>query len=189
MRKRSAQRKSYCRCELRHRRRRSSLLIYRQQASYARVWRCASGAFAFRNLLGDRYGRFSSHGHALQLVHRVHHERVYREISRALNSAHRDFPEAPPVTDGAFSCSQSAHSRPAEPSREGGRVMWQYFGPDFAFDVVKGVVAGIASLAVQVVAPRTFRAATRFRARWVARRAARRAARQARRNTVANDER
>ena len=67
--------------------------------------------------------------------------------------------------------------------------MWEYFGPDFAFDVVKGVVVGIASLAVQVIAPRTFRAATQFRARWVARRAVRQAARQARRNAVANDER
>ena len=66
--------------------------------------------------------------------------------------------------------------------------MWKYIGPDFAFDVVKGVVVGIASLAFQAVAPRTFRAATQFRARWVARRAARRAARQARRNAVANDE-
>ena len=67
--------------------------------------------------------------------------------------------------------------------------MWEYFGPDFANNVVKGVVAGIASMAFQVVAPRTFRAATQFRARWVARRAARQAARQARRNAVANDER
>ena len=66
--------------------------------------------------------------------------------------------------------------------------MWEYFGPDFAFDVVKGVVAGIASLAFQVVAPRTFRAAKQFRARWVARRAARRAARQAGRKVMANDE-
>ena len=65
--------------------------------------------------------------------------------------------------------------------------MWQYFGPDFAFDLVKGVVAGIASLAVQVVAPRTFRAAKQFRARWAARRAARQAARQARRDAVARD--
>ena len=66
--------------------------------------------------------------------------------------------------------------------------MWEYFGPDFAFDVVKGVVVGIASMAVQVVAPRTFRAAKQFRARWVARRAARQAARQSRRNAGANDE-
>ncbi len=66
--------------------------------------------------------------------------------------------------------------------------MWDYFGPDFAFDVVKGVVAGVASLAFQVVAPRTYRAAKQFRARWVAKRAARRAARQARRNVVTNDE-
>ncbi|TPQ34584.1 hypothetical protein C2U70_16820 [Bradyrhizobium guangdongense] len=57
--------------------------------------------------------------------------------------------------------------------------MWQYFGPDFAFDVVKGVVAGIASLAFQVVAPRTFRAARQFRARWVARKYARQARRKA----------
>ncbi|MHC2860346.1 hypothetical protein ACVIYH_001424 [Bradyrhizobium diazoefficiens] len=40
--------------------------------------------------------------------------------------------------------------------------MWEYFGPDFAFDVVKGMVAGIASMAFQVVAPRTFRAAKQF---------------------------
>ncbi|MET4203838.1 hypothetical protein ABIA95_008055 [Bradyrhizobium sp. LA8.1] len=62
--------------------------------------------------------------------------------------------------------------------------MWEYFGPDFAFDVVKGFVAGVASMAFQVVAPRTFQAAKRFRARWVARQAAR----QARRNAPANDE-
>jgi hypothetical protein len=66
--------------------------------------------------------------------------------------------------------------------------MWQYFGPDFAFDVMKGMVAGLASLAFQLVAPRTFRAAKQFRARWVARRAARQAARQARRDAVADDE-
>ena len=63
--------------------------------------------------------------------------------------------------------------------------MWEYFGPDFAYNVVKGVVAGIASMAFQVVAPRTFRAAKQFRARRVARRAARQAARRARRNAVA----
>lgn len=67
--------------------------------------------------------------------------------------------------------------------------MWEYFGPDFAFDVVKGVVAGIASMAFQVVAPRTFRAAKQLRARWVARKAARRATRRVRSNAVANDER
>ena len=63
--------------------------------------------------------------------------------------------------------------------------MWEFFGPDFAYNVVKGVVAGIASMAFQVVAPRTFRAAKQFRARRVARRAARQAARRARRNAVA----
>jgi hypothetical protein len=46
------------------------------------------GIWQFRD---DRYGRFQSHGHALQLFHRVHHERVNREISRARNGACRDF--------------------------------------------------------------------------------------------------
>ena len=35
--------------------------------------------------------------------------------------------------------------------------MW-YFWPDLAFDLVKGLVAGGASLALQVVAPATLRA-------------------------------
>jgi hypothetical protein len=52
--------------------------------------------------------------------------------------------------------------------------MW-YFWPDLAFDVVKGLVAGGASLAIQAVAPATVRALKRLRARWSARKAARRA--------------
>lgn len=111
--------KSYRNCELAHRRRPSCLFICRQMAPRAHASHCAPGAFRISRLLGDRYGRFSSHGHALQLVHRVHHERVYREISRALNKARRSFLEAPPVRTGPFSCSQSAHSNPAAPSREG----------------------------------------------------------------------
>jgi hypothetical protein len=50
--------------------------------------------------------------------------------------------------------------------------MW-YFGPDLAFDLVKGLVAEAASMALQVVAPMTVRAVKRLRARWSARRAAR----------------
>jgi hypothetical protein len=57
-------------------------------------------------------------------------------------------------------------------------VMW-YFWTDFAFDVVKGLVAGGASLAVQAVAPATVRVVKRFRARWSARKAARKATRKA----------
>ena len=53
-------------------------------------------------------------------------------------------------------------------------VMW-YFWPDLAFDLVKGLVAGGASLALQAVAPATLRALKRFRARWSARKAARKA--------------
>jgi hypothetical protein len=53
-------------------------------------------------------------------------------------------------------------------------VMW-YFWPDLAFDLVKGLVAGGASLALQVVAPMTLRAFKRFRARWSARKAAKKA--------------
>lgn len=56
--------------------------------------------------------------------------------------------------------------------------MW-YFGPDLAFDVVKGLVAGVASMALQVVAPMTVRAVKRLRARWSARRAARKVSRAA----------
>ena len=52
--------------------------------------------------------------------------------------------------------------------------MW-YFWPELAFDLVKGLVAGGASLALQAVAPVTLRALKRFRARWSARRAARKA--------------
>jgi hypothetical protein len=63
--------------------------------------------------------------------------------------------------------------------------MWEYFGPDLAFDVVKGLIAGGASLALQAVAPKTLRALKRFRARWFARKAARKAGR----NTSVNDER
>jgi hypothetical protein len=61
--------------------------------------------------------------------------------------------------------------------------MWQYLGSDLAFDLVKGLVAGGASLALQVVAPRTLHALKRLRARWFAWRAVRKAAR----NTPARD--
>jgi hypothetical protein len=49
--------------------------------------------------------------------------------------------------------------------------MWDYFWPDMAFDFVKGLVAGVASLALQAVAPSAFRAVKRLRARWHARKA------------------
>jgi hypothetical protein len=57
--------------------------------------------------------------------------------------------------------------------------MSQYFGPppDLAFDLVKGLVAGGASLALQAVAPSMFRAFKKVRARWSARKAARKAGR------------
>jgi hypothetical protein len=63
--------------------------------------------------------------------------------------------------------------------------MWEYYWPDFAFDFVKGLVAGGASLALQAVAPRTLCALKRFQARWFARKAARKAGR----NASVNDER
>jgi len=52
--------------------------------------------------------------------------------------------------------------------------MW-YFWPDLAFDLVKGLVAGGASLALQTAAPVTLRALKRLRARGSARKAARKA--------------
>jgi hypothetical protein len=42
-------------------------------------------------------------------------------------------------------------------------VMWEFFWPDIAIDVVKGLVAGGASLAFQVVAPKMLRALRRVR--------------------------
>jgi hypothetical protein len=54
--------------------------------------------------------------------------------------------------------------------------MWQYLWSDFAFDFVKGLVAGGASLALQVVVPTTLRALRKVRARWAARKAARKQA-------------
>ena len=62
-------------------------------------------------------------------------------------------------------------------------VMW-YFWPDLAFDLVKGLVAGGASLALQAVAPMMLRALKRLRARWSARKAARKAGR----NNLVNDD-
>jgi hypothetical protein len=56
--------------------------------------------------------------------------------------------------------------------------MW-YFWPDLGFDLVKGLVAGAASMALQVVAPMTFRAVKRLRARWSTRQAKRKASRSA----------
>jgi hypothetical protein len=58
-----------------------------------------------------------------------------------------------------------------------------YFSPDLAFDLVKGLVVGSASLALQAVAPITLRALKQFRARL----SARKTARKARRNTSVND--
>jgi len=59
-----------------------------------------------------------------------------------------------------------------------------YFWPDLAFDLVKGLVAGGASLALQVVAPMTLRALKRFRARW----SARKAEKKSRPHTSVNDD-
>jgi len=57
--------------------------------------------------------------------------------------------------------------------------MLEYVSPELAWDVVKGLVAGAASLALQAVGPRAFRALKSFRAlkRYQARRRAQKAAR------------
>jgi hypothetical protein len=49
--------------------------------------------------------------------------------------------------------------------------MWYYYWHDVAFDLVKGLVAGGASLALQVAAPRTFHALKGLLARRLARKA------------------
>jgi hypothetical protein len=51
--------------------------------------------------------------------------------------------------------------------------MWQYLWSDLGFDLIKGLVVGGASLALQALAPTTLRALKRLRARWAARKAAR----------------
>ena len=56
--------------------------------------------------------------------------------------------------------------------------MWEYFWPDIAFDLVKGLVAGGASLALQAIAPGAFRALKRLRVRWRVRKAVQQAARR-----------
>ena len=55
--------------------------------------------------------------------------------------------------------------------------MLQYLGTDFILDFVKGLVIGGASLALQVLAPRTLRALKRLRAHLFARKAARKSGR------------
>jgi hypothetical protein len=43
--------------------------------------------------------------------------------------------------------------------------MWEYLWPDMAYNLVKGLVAGGASLALQALAPSAFRGLQRLRAR------------------------
>ena len=62
--------------------------------------------------------------------------------------------------------------------------MWEYFWPDMAFDFVKGLVAGGASLALQAVIPSALRAVRRLRARWLARKAATKEKRSATRRCI-----
>jgi hypothetical protein len=59
------------------------------------------------------------------------------------------------------------------PEKKDTGVMWQYFSSDLAFDLVKGLVVGGASLAFQAVAPTMLRALREVRARYAARKAAR----------------
>lgn len=82
------------------------------------------------------------------------------------------------MTDGAFPFLFLSTVAGGAPVKKDAGVMW-YFWSDFAFDLVKGLVAGGASLAVQAAAPVTVRAVKRFRARWSAWKAARKAARKA----------
>ena len=98
--------------------------------------------------------------------------------------AYRDF--LGPAGDGrGFSISCFCPLLPGgAPVKKDAGVMWAYFWPDLAFDLVKGLVAGGASLALQAVAPMTLRALKRFRARWSARKAARKAGRK----TSVNDD-
>jgi hypothetical protein len=50
--------------------------------------------------------------------------------------------------------------------------MWENLWPDLAVYLVKGLLAGGASLAFQWAAPKSLHALKRFRARWFARKSA-----------------
>ena len=89
--------------------------------------------------------------------------------------AHRDF--LGPAGDGRgffiFLFLPSAAG--GVPVKKDAGIMLSYVGSDLAFDLLKGLVAGGASLALQAVAPTVFRALKRVRARWLARKVARKA--------------
>jgi hypothetical protein len=86
--------------------------------------------------------------------------------------AYRDF--LGPAGDGrGFSFSVLSSAAGGAPVRRTRGAMWEYFGPDLALDVLKGLVAGAASLVFQVLAPRALRALKRFRAHWSAPKSAR----------------
>ena len=128
-----------------------------------------------------RHARFQSHGYhdVAALYSSVHLERVNQGYFACADNCVQGFFLGPRRRrTGLFHFLFFAQRCPAVPLRQGRGVMW-YFGPELAFDLVKGLVAGAASMALQVVAPMTVRAVKRLRARWSARRAARKASRGA----------
>lgn len=129
----------------------------------------------------NRHARFQSHGHyGVHLTHSsVHLERVNQGYFACADNCVQGFFLGPRRRrTGLFHFLFLPSAARRCPCDEGRGVMW-YFGPDLAFDLVKGLVAGAASMALQVVAPMTVRAVKRLRVRWSARRAARKASRGA----------
>jgi len=128
-----------------------------------------------------RHARFQSHGHydVAALHSSVHLERVNQGYFACADNCVQGFFLGPRRRrTGLFHFHFVPNAARRCPCDKGRGVMW-YFGPDLAFDLVKGLVAGAASMALQVVAPMTVRAVKRLRARWSARRAARKASRGA----------
>ncbi len=126
-----------------------------------------------------RHARFQSHGHydVAALHSSVHLERVNQGYFACADNCVQGFFLGPRRRrTGLFHFLFVPNAARRCPCDKGRGVMW-YFGPDLAFDLVKGLVAGAASMALQVVAPMTVRAVKRLRARWSARRAARKASR------------
>ena len=162
-------------------------IAYRQSARfgvYARVGAAggdSSVAGCSSSFSEYRHARFQSHGHSdvAALHSSVHLERVNQGYFACADNRVQGFFLGPRRRrTGLFHFLFLPSAARRCPCDKGRGVMW-YFGPDLAFDLVKGLVAGAASMALQVVAPMTVRAVKRLRARWSARRAARKASRGA----------
>jgi hypothetical protein len=164
-------------CEMAHRQQPFSLVVL---SGWPPLGGCSSAAGRWFSFLENCHARFQSHGHyGVALSHSsVHLERVNQRGFACAEYRVQRFSRPRRRRTGLFYFFFLPTAAGGAPVKKDAGVMW-YFWSDFAFDLVKGLIAGGASLAFQAVAPMTFRALKRFRARWSVRKAARKAARRA----------